>query len=393
MSVAESMREALGRQLREHEVVDIVAIPAVADPMVRLRTVEEALAEFDDPASEGAISYLVQVKPRRAAVPAVEPTPSPTVSRPTLADHVYLPNGKLNIPYLDRNAEVLFASGDFTLARNIYKTLLQSGERSAFCLYRMGRCFEAEGKLTEARAHYEESIAYQPLLETYLRLSALLMRDKRDAHAAETLERALAMKDIQANARPGLHLACGNSWTRAGKTAEAERHFLKVLELQPSAAEARSNLATLYLSTGRPGDAAPHYEAALAQNPELARSWAGLAACKLALSDKRGAHDAYARSLELEIANPTALCQLVRCAYELKSYPTAARIVEEYVQTQPFNAALLYSLGGLQFHLGRMRDARATLERILELSPGHTGAIELLKRTPVMEDGWPLTPT
>jgi hypothetical protein len=42
------------------------------------------------------------------------------------------------------------------------------------------------------------------------------------------------------------------------------------------------------------------------------------------------------------------------------------------------NANLLYSLAGLQYHLGRIADARATTSRILELQPQHAGAQELM---------------
>jgi hypothetical protein len=49
------------------------------------------------------------------------------------------------------------------------------------------------------------------------------------------------------------------------------------------------------------------------------------------------------------------------------------------VEIAPVNANLLYSLSGLQFHLGRIDEAHSTVSRILKLQPNHSGAGELFK--------------
>lgn len=109
---------------------------------------------------------------------------------------IYLANGRLNVPYLIKNADLLFEAGDFQLARKIYKTILQSGEYTSIALQRLGQCYEAEGKFDEACAKYEESIAYHPTLESYNRLASLLKRQKRERQAEEVLERAQNFKEL-----------------------------------------------------------------------------------------------------------------------------------------------------------------------------------------------------
>jgi hypothetical protein len=79
----------------------------------------------------------------------------------------------------------------------------------------------------------------------------------------------------------------------------------------------------------------------------------------------------------------------VKCAYEIKNYGVAAKILEEYIQVAPINIHLLYSLAGLQFHLGRASDARQTCIRIQQLNPEHNGARELLRR---LEEGFQQDP-
>ena len=48
-------------------------------------------------------------------------------------------------------------------------------------------------------------------------------------------------------------------------------------------------------------------------------------------------------------------------------YRGAARLVEEYMDVAPVDKNLLYSLAGLQFHLGRLEEAQKSAQRILDL--------------------------
>jgi tetratricopeptide (TPR) repeat protein len=411
------IREMLDQQLRQGDldVVDIVPIPMHGDRMVRMRTLEEALDDFNAAENGESVSYLIQVKAKRplkntlpattkglvapvaqatpaprdhaagpafAALPAHAPAPphrpSATTASPATGENIYLPNGKLNVPYLARNGEKLVAAGEYTLAKNIFKAILASGERSGLALFGVGRCAEAEGHLDEARASYEESIAFHPTLESYQRLSSVLLTQQKNQLAAEVLERALNLRELAQATRFELHKACGNCWTRANKGDPASRHYQSALEIDPTADEIRGNLGALYLQSQRIPEAKRNFQDALASNPRNDKAIAGLASCFLAEGEKRQAHDHYAQALEIELNNPAAIYHLVKCAYEIRSYATAARVVEDYLKIALPNANLMYSLAGLQFHLGRANDARATACQILALHAEHTGAKELL---------------
>jgi type IV pilus assembly protein PilF len=367
--------------------------------MVRLRTLEEILDSFeteDDQSSPDATaSFIVRVKGRNvAAAPLVLP-PQEQIAATHQAEEpesategVYLSDGKLNVPFLLQNAELLVMAGDHALAKNIYSTLRASGEKTAVALFGLGRCAQLEGKLEEARALFEESIAYHPTLDSYRQLALLLIELKKDLLAAEVLESALALRELSNELRFELHKAAGNCWARAGRearnAANAERHYRNAIEIAPDADEIRTNLGTVCLLTGKASEAKRHFQDAIASNPRNYKALSGMGAASLLEGDKRAAHDFFARSLEIELNDANAVFHLIKCAYELKSYATAARVVEEYIQVAPINANLLYSLAGLQFHLGRMNSARETVEKTLQLAPDHSGARDLkglLKRT------------
>ncbi len=355
-----------------YDIVDLIQIPQGGDRMVRMQTIRELLEDFDKDQEGQSFGYLVQIRPK----PRRETSQTAAVH----SESVYLPDGKLNLPFLVRNAELLFRAGEFALARNLFHSVLQSGERSGYAHFWIARCFDCENRPEEAKKHYEESVAFQPSVECYQYLAAVLIRQKRDHYAAEVLERALRMRGLSTEARAELHKSCGNSWLRADKPAEAETHYRASIEADPASAnseEARLGLAGICQKAGRLEEARRHYEDALAHNPRNPRALEGLAHCHLAAGDKRHAHDCFGKSLELNLQNPTAIYHLVKCAYEIRSYATAARLVGEYIEVAPINANLLYSLAGLQFHLGRLGEAKRTIGRILDIQPEHSGAKEL----------------
>lgn len=371
-ALATQIRELLGKQLNsdQFDIVEVIPVPNQSDRMVRLRTIEEVLQDFD--------GYLIKMRPKNGADVSGHAIPAEVLSK-AVAESLYQPDGKLNLPFLFRNAEVLFSSGEYALARNVYKAIFQSGERTATALDGIGRCFEAEGKLEDARLHYEESIAYQPNIDAFQHLASLHIRQKKDETAAELFERALQLREIPNSIRFDLHKAAGNCLIRAQKPQEARKHLEWALDLSPNAADVRANLGALQLQTGKIAEAKKQFQDALSANPRNDKALAGLASCFLAEGDKRLAHDYFSKALEIELNNPTAIYHLVKCAYELKTYATAARVLEEYIQIAPVNANLMYSLAGLQFHLGRIDDAAATAKNILRLVPQHGGATELLR--------------
>ena len=331
---------------------------------------------------EQSWTYLVKVKsrPRVAAAPASEEN----LAKEPKEEKIYSPDGKLNLTFLQKNAEVLFRYGDFAHARKIFETMLKSGERSGTCHFWLGRCHEEEGRISEAKRHYEDSIAFQPAIESYRRLSALLVKDGKDQEAAELIERALTMRNLERGLRAELHQIAGNCWNRIKKYPHAERNYTRALEVgaqnldQRTRVDLHSQLGQLHAAQERDQDAVRCFQEVLAIQPRHAEAYFGLAQCHLRLNDRRAAHDALVKSLDCNLNQPNALFHLVKLAYELKTYASAARIVADYVQVAPVNANLLYSLGGLQFHLGRIDEAKGTINQILSLQPEHSGARDLM---------------
>lgn len=320
--------------------------------------------------SRPVIEPISQPKTEVAAQP--EPAPAKKeVNRPEKDD----------VPFLIENADILFQSGETELSRNIYRAILKTGESSEVAYAGLAACADRDGLVDQAIQFAWDSVAFAPNQRGYQLLAQLLVQQGRDQEAAQALQRAIKqLTDLSSKDKGEYFKMIGNCQSRLGNVPEAERAYKKALECSPASDEAQSNLGSLYLEQGQVAEAKRCYQDAIAANPSNDKAWVGLGLCCVTEGDKESAHDAFARSLEKNIRNSTAIFHLVKCAYEIKRYSTAERILSNYVDVAPVSPSLLYSLAGLQFHTGKKENALSTAKRILQMKPDHSGAKDLVLR-------------
>ena len=362
-----------------YDLVDMLPLPDSSDRIVRARALEEMIQELESADNDGDFHcYVVRVRAQRVAGETGAESEAPT--EPAPEPKLYHADGTVNASYLDHNAEVLISHGEYALARNVYQTLLQSGQKTGQALYGIARCFEKEGKLDLALQKYEESASYLPSIEVFLHIAGILVQQKKDRYAAEVVERALNIKDISSDMKFELHKTAGNCWLRINRFEESDRHFFRALDLRPSADEVRSNLGSSYLKQRRIPEARNSFQDAVACNPHNDKAQMGYGVCLEQAGLKREAHDAYAKALEANLGNAAALYGLMRLAYELKIYAYAEKLTAAFCESQPVSVDILFGLAGLQFHLGKIEEARQTVAKVEQMKPGHTGCQELLQR-------------
>lgn len=372
-----ALHKTLGSELPSagYDLVDLVEIPSSARKELRIKNMEEVLKDFDQDNDENVVSYLVQLRPKgRVALEAPKVT-SPNTSG---VDKIYDGSGKLNKDYLERNARILLDAGEYALARNIYQTLLKSGVHPSDPLFGLGCAYEREGDLIRAQSHYEESIAYGPSIESCERLASVLIRQGKEQYAAEVIERALKLEDLTETQKYELHKIAGNCWNRAGNDANAESHYRKASEIDPNSDEMRTNIAAVQLKNSNLDQAADDFKRAIALNPANPKALLGLALCLIAKGDKRGAFDRLKRCLDIDATQSSAIFHLTKLAYELKAYSEAEPYLHKFSGLSPVNPNLLFSLAGIQYHMGKLKEARSTAGLVLRLKPAHSGARELM---------------
>ncbi len=344
--------------------------PLIATPPPFRKVIAEPVAErsAESPAVMIQAPELM-VEPEMEAAPA--PQSSSQDSQAIEKDDVF---------FLIENADLLFSAGETELARNLYRAVLKTGEANEVAYAGLALCADRNGLVEQAIQFAWDSVAFAPNKKGYQILAQLLVQQGRDQEAAQALSRALKSLELTIQEKAEYQKMIGNCMSRLGNNAEAERAYKKALELSPASDEVQANLGSLYLEQGQVSEAKRCYQDAIAANPENDKAWVGLGLCHVNEGDKESAHEAFARSLDKNLRNSTAIFHLVKCAYEIKTYSPAEKILSHYIEVAPVSPSLLYSLAGLQFHVGKKKEATVTAKRILQMKADHQGARELIQR-------------
>ncbi len=235
------------------------------------------------------------------------------------------------------NARALVNLGDCLLkeeryadARTVLEEALRLDPDNDAPYATLGACYLAEERFGEARAALENALRLNPRSYwAYNNLGALCLRLHELDQAEQYLQQALSLTDqgflhttlghilfakgefdqAETHLRLALgrneqdaqaHLWLANTLQVSKQPAEAERHFLRCLQLDPGLQDAHINLAALLAAQGRHTEALLHDERALAIQPNMALEFVNLGSQLAALGRHAKALDAYRQALALD---------------------------------------------------------------------------------------------
>jgi Flp pilus assembly protein TadD len=193
---------------------------------------------------------------------------------------------------------------------------------------------------------------------------------------AKTNDELMAMLRTQSDMTTGA-LARADHAMRTGDAAQAERQYLRALQMDSLANYARLNLATLYNAQGRNAEAEIVLRQALAIDAENARIPASLA---LLLGELQRPKEALAFFEQAEAlgtkdervyVNHSALLQ------QQGDMPGARAVLDLGLMRFPTSADLLAETAGLLLRLGRGGDAKAHLQRLRTVAPNDPRVAQL----------------
>jgi tetratricopeptide (TPR) repeat protein len=167
-----------------------------------------------------------------------------------------------------------------------------------------------------------------------LQIAGLQQAEGLLPEAEESLRRALALEP-----EPEAAFALGRLLLQRGADDEASTVFASLLDWSGGRAELRVLVGGAYADAGRPGEAIPQFEAAIAADPGLAHAYVSLGVAYLALTAGQ-------------------------------SNPEAERALRRALALDPGSYEANYSLGQLELLDGRRREASEHLRAAAAARPG-----------------------
>lgn len=171
------------------------------------------------------------------------------------------------------------------------------------------------------------------------RLGVEYMKQGQLAVAREKIEKALS----QNRKDPSVQFAAGLLYEQLREPGQAERHYRQALRLEPDNPEAQNALGAFLCRNGQAakGEAA-FIEAAenpLYRTPEVAYTNAGVCARRAGRLEEAERH--VRRALEQGAVYPEALLQMAGISFDADNYLQARAFLQRYLEVAPATASVL----------------------------------------------------
>ncbi|HMB55404.1 MAG TPA: tetratricopeptide repeat protein [Thermoanaerobaculia bacterium] len=320
--------------------------------------------------AEGDLEASVELFARAAELNGASPAPVPAI-------HV-------------NHGDVLVQLGRGDEAAAEYRRALALEPATPHALYGLARVESSAGDLETAVGHLEQAAALPAHnAEVHGLLAQLYRRLGRDdeaelavlragaGRAARTADPVVAAMEgeavsTQAIGRRGRRLA------DAGRYAEAEAAFRKVIELRPPNARDLSNLGGAVAAQGRLDEAIDLYDQALEIDPEETYTLNNRGLALAERGDLEAAAANLARAVEIDPAYAEAHTNLALVRSRQRRHAEAAEHYRAALEQDPSKVAAYTGLGGSLAAVGDLDAAIAAWRRGVEIDPTNLASLHNL---------------
>ena len=262
------------------------------------------------------------------------------------------------------------------LALNAFKRAIEASPENAWHNLSIARVYSGLGQKQLAIDHIKRAIEIRPdHAVPYMNLGATYSEMGQYEKAIEYTRKAIALQ-------PGLaaaHRNLGAIYQRTGQLAKAIAELKQAVALEPQDPTAYGNLGAVYCDVGQFDEAIECLKEAIRLKPDYGLAYANLGYAYRSLSRYRLAIEHLEKALEMQGDRPNAMTYLNigDTYYAMGELEKAIPYYQNRIRLNPDHATA-HLLLGLSFRaLKRDDEARAHLEKTLELDPGHPQAARI----------------
>ncbi len=266
----------------------------------------------------------------------------------------------------------LFAERRYADALHAIATALslQPELPTAATLYlHMGRAERELGRFEKAAAHFERATKIDPdSVEPLLDLAKLRLQQGR----AEEADRILDGVRASWSGDPATLHNVAEALRTQGRSAEAIANYRAALQIDVDFAPAHAGLGIALFQRERYEEAMAALEQALTLQPDLPIAGSSLHVFLGRTAQALGRPEAaehFARAVRNDPRDREALDHLAMARFGQQRYEEALSLYRIMAEMDPDNALTHSNLGATLYHLGRLREALASIERALALDP------------------------
>ncbi len=205
-------------------------------------------------------------------------------------------------------AQLYFKHNSYAAAEQEYRSLLVEDPKDAAAHNGLGAVLLATNRIAEAQNEFQAAISFDPdSFDALYNLASIEASDKNYPQAIGLLQQALKQKN-DADA----HQLLGSIYIQSGRLGDALQQFKVVQELRPQDPLPHRQLAQLYDQIGQLNDAIRELNAALALEPGNADDWNNLGVLQARAGNTAAARKDFEHALTLDPQHAAARANLAR---------------------------------------------------------------------------------
>jgi len=277
-----------------------------------------------------------------------------------------------------RNARILMDAREHRLALNLLRDVLMRSPHHPEALLKMGLSLRELGRYEQALKCFRALAAVKGSGERKREAQILIAETY---YLGERDELALAAyRDVLKGAAGAgsivsprllfeIYKNIGNIHVRAGDFDSAEESYHKAYTISPESDVLLVNYGTLEIQRENFEAAVLRFRRAVEINPENDKGWVGLALVHRRMGDRELSWANVQRALDINSRNRTAIRLVVEWAVTDQRFEIAIQRLQEYLEADGEDAEMSFTLAKIFTHIGRLREARLEMERVLALDP------------------------
>ncbi|MEC9281914.1 MAG: tetratricopeptide repeat protein [Bdellovibrionota bacterium] len=277
-----------------------------------------------------------------------------------------------------RNAELLYANSDFTLARAIYARLHNMNFDRPEYLQRLAECFEKSNELVNARTSFEKLAEFHPSFENYVRTANFFYEQKDMSKAKAYYTKALCEQAEDFVSSFQMFKNLGNISLTEGDFEQAEEYYHRAQRIHSESDLLCVNYGSLYFQMGRYTEAIKSFYEALQINPKSSKARMGLALLYKAQDETEMAWANLKAAIDYDEANASYLKMLAHWSMSDFRYDDALEKLEKYLNQREYNQELNLLFACVLFQAGYREYAFWEAQKILNFDPDCEDARKLV---------------
>ncbi|MCU0453667.1 MAG: tetratricopeptide repeat protein [Bacteroidetes bacterium] len=270
-------------------------------------------------------------------------------------------------------ARAFAAEGRWLHAIQVYRSIFEAVPESDDAVVELGSAYAALGQIEAAERLLNARASASETPEPFLFiLGTILFRAGRSAEAQRHFMRVLRVeRKLDRHVRARLHYFLGAISADEKKWSVADHHLRTVLSIEPNFPRLHESLAEVLLHRGRLDDAEAELAVALREEP---MSWMGHYLSGLLATRRRRWEEAlssFTQAVDIDPKNARGWHRCGEAFLALHRLNESERYLRKALELNPSMIDAVVEFGYLALQRGDREAAEELFERALQMDPGH----------------------